>query len=49
MNHHTFLKRYFPILKRYFFIGNQRTSIPFIIQRIDHPARFIQSIPPSTE
>lgn len=42
MNYHTFLKRYF-------FIGNQRISIPFIIQRIDHTTCFIQSIPPSTE
>lgn len=42
MNHHTFLKRYF-------FMGNQRISIPFIIQRIDHTARFILSIPPNTE
>lgn len=49
MNHHTFLKRYFSILMRYFFIGNQRISISFIIQRIDHTACFIQSIPPSTE
>ena len=49
MNHHTFLKRYFFTPMRYFFIGNQRISIPFIIQSIDHTARFIQSIPPSTE
>ncbi len=49
MNYHTFLKRYFSIPMRYFFIRNQRISIPFIIQRIDHTACFIQSIPPSTE
>ncbi len=49
MNHHTSLKRYFFTPMRYFFIGNQRISIPFIIQSIDHTARFIQSIPPNTE